>query len=127
MFGLNTTETRLAKVEKDVAEIRDSLRQVLQIMAKNGQTTVPNNQIIPANVERSIQVACRGVEERIYENLNKHLIPEVKKQTEWLGYHTEDTQETLTRYQMDQMMGGGGGGMRHACSGSGAQLHLANW
>lgn len=126
MFG-TTTESRLSKVEKDVAEIRDSLRQVLQLMVKNGQAAPNNQQIVPANVERSIQVACHDVERRIYDNLNKHLVPEMKKQTEWLGYHTEDTQETLNRYQMDQMMGGGANGLRHMSTGTGAQLHLTQW
>lgn len=133
MFG-GTTENRLSTLEGSVASINKDLteiKNILRVLVKEKQST--GGIIVPANVDKAIVAATNAVEQRIYDNLNKHLIPTMKKEVQWLNYQTEDTQEQITNYQMDQMMGGGsgrqggGGGLQLMSTGSRAQLHMGNW
>ncbi len=109
-------KTEVEQMRKDIDNMRPVLAAVVRASQSNKQLAVSTQ------VQSIVAASCEDMKKEIFAAINEHMVPAFKSQVQWLNYQTEDTQELLTNYQMEQMCGQGG--MKTIASGPNAHLHL---
>jgi hypothetical protein len=95
----------LQKMELDqLKKTVEGMKEVVSACVRSSQKN--NKQLaVPPQVKELMATVREDVKKEIFAAINEHMVPQFKSQVQWLNYQTEDTQELLTQYQMQQMTG----------------------